>query len=164
MDQRKWFVAWLVGVAAATLTACAARYQPKGFWGDGYASAQLDANTFLVEYTAGPSASRLTVQSYLLYRCAELTLEMGYDYFVIVGGKGDQRTVVTSPGGFGGFATTPGSMVYGPWGHLPGQTVTFSDDGAIAMIKLFRGEKPADNPAAFSGRELLSTLGTQIRH
>src|SRR3972149_10206844 len=94
---------------------CPTRYQKTGATG-GYSDARIDANTFLVEFHGNGFTSRQTVETYLLYRCAEVTVEAGYDFFVVVGGgveRNDSTNTTTTPGYFSsstsGTATTSGS-------------------------------------------------------
>ena len=102
-------------VVVIVLIGCPTRYQKTGATG-GYSDARIDANTFLVEFHGNGFTSRQTVETYLLYRCAEVTVEAGYDFFVIVGGgveRNDSTNTTTTPGHFSsstfGTATTSGS-------------------------------------------------------
>lgn len=62
--------------AAATL------YQSKAAGaGVGYAQQQLDDARWLVKFVGDGEASRDTVETYLMYRAAELTLKKGGDWF-----------------------------------------------------------------------------------
>jgi hypothetical protein len=71
-------------------TACATPYQPKGLTG-GFSETRLDTNTFRVDFQDIGFTSRERVEVYLLRRAAELTLERGFDYFVIVDADTDSR-------------------------------------------------------------------------
>ena len=62
---------------------CSTPYQPKGVLG-GYSEERILDNLYRVEYEGNQHSKPEKVQNYLLYRCAELTQEMGYDYFAIV--------------------------------------------------------------------------------
>ena len=146
----------------AFLTACTTPYQQKGFTG-GYSQVQLDNNSARVEFKGNGYTSRERVEVFLLYRCAELTAEKGYDYFVIAktDTENHQHIFQTTPGTFN--ATTTGSRgSYSTSGtYTPGQTVTFNKRTAIAVIKMFKGEKPVDQPGAFIARELIDNLQAQ---
>lgn len=88
MQRRKRFVAvLLLALTASLLSACAAIYKPAPFWGaSGYSSTDLDAATVSVNYLTGASADPGTARDYALYRCAEITLERGFDGFVVLKG------------------------------------------------------------------------------
>src|SRR5438552_2238504 len=61
--------------------ACATAYQPMAFKG-GYREAKLADDTYMVTFLANAFTAPDTANIYLVYRCAELTAEKGYDYFV----------------------------------------------------------------------------------
>ena len=50
----------------------------------GYSDERLSENQFKVNFSGNTLTSRDRVEGYLLYRSAELTVQNGYDYFVIV--------------------------------------------------------------------------------
>ena len=89
----------LLASGSLLFVSCATGYQAKGLTG-GYSDFRLDANTFRVEFRGNAFTSRQNVETYLLYRCAELTSEAGYDYFVTVNSDTEARQ---------GAYTTPGS-------------------------------------------------------
>ena len=65
------------------LQACATSYQRKGFFG-GYSETQLDENVFKVSFNGNGYTRRESAADFTLLRSAELTLENGYQYFVII--------------------------------------------------------------------------------
>ncbi len=73
---------WLILPITVLLTAsCAAYYQPitRTY---GYTEQAIQENEFTVSFVGNPYA--MSVEKALLftlYRCAEITLEAGYDYF-----------------------------------------------------------------------------------
>ena len=50
----------------------------------GYSDEQLAADRFRVRFHGNELASRERVEGYMLYRAAELTVQQGYDWFMIV--------------------------------------------------------------------------------
>jgi hypothetical protein len=75
-----WGLAILI---AAVLTGCATGYQPYSITG-GYKDQQVGPNRYYVEFFGNGNTTRDTVFAYWLYRCAELTQEKGFDYFIVV--------------------------------------------------------------------------------
>ena len=83
----------LLFAAAAALIATSASaetrttYQPitQSWSHSGYSETQIDTNRLRVTFRGNTGASRESVESNLLYRAAELTLQRGFDYFVVVG-------------------------------------------------------------------------------
>lgn len=65
------------------LTNCSTPYQPKNMLG-GYSEEKILDNLYRVEFAGNQHSKPEKIQNYLLYRCAELTQEMGYEYFAIV--------------------------------------------------------------------------------
>lgn len=97
----------LVGACATETT-----YRPatgRGFDRTGYSDRQVEQNRFLVSFAGNSSTPRDTVERYLLFRAAELTLQSGGDYFVMANRDTDlQSRTYTTPGfgsgwGYGGF-------------------------------------------------------------
>ena len=54
----------------------------------GFAETQIEANRWRVTFSGNSLTSRDTVERYLLYRSAELTVQQGYDWFA----AGDRAT------------------------------------------------------------------------
>jgi len=71
----------LIALLGACVTASPyqARTEPAGA---GYTDERLGEARWSVEYAGGAGDSRETVETYLLYRAAELTARNGYDWFV----------------------------------------------------------------------------------
>jgi hypothetical protein len=161
----------VLALLALSLVGCATPYQPSGL-GGGFTDSQLDANTFRVGFRGNGYTPRETVENYLLYRCAELAVERGFDHFVILGSDTETKTgSFTTPGTYRstttGYATSSGNFAYGSaytrGTYTPGQTFTVTRYGGTAMIKAFKGPKPADAVSAFDAREVLRYLGPRVR-
>lgn len=78
---------FIMAAAAALATACASQdpvYESRMDGGRyGYAEMQLEPNRVCVTYNGDTLTARETVETYLLYRAAETTLQRGFDYFVV---------------------------------------------------------------------------------
>ena len=72
-----------VSVLALGACATATPYQPVGATSvrGGYAEERIAANRFRVTFSGNSVTSRDTVEMYLLYRAAELTVQGGFDCF-----------------------------------------------------------------------------------
>src|SRR3989338_8992498 len=64
---------------------CATGYHKQGLTG-GYDESRLKADIFRVTYKGNAFISQEKVQDYLLLRCAELTIDNGFSYFIILEG------------------------------------------------------------------------------
>jgi len=72
-------------LALITLTACArpTPYQVADSGGHGYSEQQTGADQYRIGFDGNGVTTRKTVDLYLLYRAAELTVENGFDYFIV---------------------------------------------------------------------------------
>jgi hypothetical protein len=65
------------------LAGCGTTYQANGLTG-GFSSMQLDTNVWQVSFKGNAFTSRERVRDFGLLRAAELTLQNGYNYFLIM--------------------------------------------------------------------------------
>jgi hypothetical protein len=77
-------------------TFCSTAYGPKGLSG-GYFESQISENEYQVSFKGNQHTSLYDTNASLLYRCAELTLEKGYEYFTIVEDETDSTTLSLRP-------------------------------------------------------------------
>ena len=93
------FIAPLIA-ACSLLTACATAtpYQEATKSGDGYENQQIESNRWAISFSGNSLTDRQTVETYLLYRAAELTKTSGYDHFQIVTRETDAESSFTSTG------------------------------------------------------------------
>lgn len=110
-------------LASATLltAGCATEttYHPaagQGFNRTGFSERQIEPNRFIVSFAGNTVTSRDTVERYLLFRAAELTLQQGDDYFVMVDRDTDRQTRTYSTPGIGGYGGFGGGFGYGGFG------------------------------------------------
>lgn len=183
--SRSRTVAAAIALASASvLTACttATPYQPatgQGQYRTGYWDEQIESDRFRVTFAGNSLTSRETVERYLLYRAAQLTVERGYDYFILADRDTEKksRTYVDQPFSSGPWGYWgPSWRYYSPrWGWR-GWNPWFGDPfwdrqvdvrqvdryEASAEIIVGRGRKP-DNVRAFTAREVLQNLGPSIQ-
>jgi hypothetical protein len=90
--------------AVCLLTSCATAYQPDGVAG-GYSDRRLAGNAVQVSFRGNRFNSPEMLQSYLLRRCADVTLQNGYEYFVVApnagptnadGSKADNESIASA--------------------------------------------------------------------
>lgn len=88
--------------SAVILTACATAtpYQPsaKADMRNGFSELQIEKDRVKVTFDGNSLTDRQTVETYLLYRSAELTKGAGYDYFVLTDRSTDEKTRVQNSG------------------------------------------------------------------
>lgn len=149
----------------------------------GYSDEQLSENRFRVSFAGNRLTSREQVESYLLFRAAELTLEQGHTWFVI-----EDRLVEHEV-----ERTARRDPLYDPWFHTyygywrpywryydrrgwrpwyPYYGHSFWTDHvdvreverfeAIAEIRLGDGPLPNGNLRAFDAREVIERIGPRV--
>ncbi len=181
--------------ALMLLGACttATPYQAADSSDRGYTDTQVENNRWMVSFSGNSLTDRQTVETYLLYRAAELTSQQGFQHFRVVKREteGESRFLSTgyshSPY-YSGFY--PRYAFYGYGGHRlrshhfgrgfhSGYRSSFHDPygygfgasdyrevvryEATAEIILGRGPKPADDPAFFDAEDVLINLSGKIQ-
>lgn len=66
------------------ISGCATSYHPENRRGYGFNEKQLSEQSYLVSFRGNSRTSPIEVQHMLLRRCAELTIQKGYSYFLIL--------------------------------------------------------------------------------
>lgn len=153
----------LLAVVIGLLAGCATvtPYQPHS-WTGGYKERLVGPNRWYVEFFGNGHTNRDTVTAYWLYRCAELTQEKGFDYFLFVS-KTPPPGAALEPADEEGttvLARSRGGSV--PiYTYIPGHTITtWSARGVIEMRK---GEPSREEPRAHVAKEVLTHLGPAVR-
>ncbi|WGF89357.1 CC0125/CC1285 family lipoprotein [Marinivivus vitaminiproducens] len=134
--------------------------------GFGYVDQTIETDRVRVAFAGNSVTSRQTVETYLLYRAAEVTVERGYDYFLTANRDVERNT------SYFGNTTNYGGLGYGrygdPWGYGGFGGIGTTDlrpiDSYTAFldIKLFKGTKPSDQVNAYDARQILQNLGPSI--
>ncbi|WP_323989733.1 CC0125/CC1285 family lipoprotein [Nguyenibacter sp. L1] len=164
-------IAAISGLIIATACTHPTPYQPATKAGEGYTTQQIETNRFRISFRGNAETSRQTVDTYMLYRCAEVTLENGYDYFVIVNKAVDKNTAYESYGdnlawGWrGGWGWRHGRGGVGPWdGSGTSYSQPINSYDAIADIVLYHGTKPLNDLYAYDAREVMHEIGPTVIH
>ena len=124
--------------SALLVAACATPYGPSsGSFTGGYSESKLQKDRYNVSFEGNAWISEEQAMNYLLYRCAEITLDNGFDYFIIVSEESN---------------TSYSTMGKGAVPH-PNLEV---------MIQLRNGPPPSGNPDAYDARELKQNLEAKI--
>ena len=175
--MRLLLVLTLIGFLAACTKATP--YQPINGGQYGYRSYLLEDNRARIVFRGNSVTDRQTVENYLLFRAAQVTLENGYDYFLTA----DQTTRADTElrqygGGYWGSPAFYGPLFYDyrfyspTWGWRPYYDPFFADPirfrevtrfEATAEILMRRGEEPEGEPKAYDAREVIQYLRDQVR-
>lgn len=140
-------------------------YQPVAD-GHGYAEQPLEEDRYRVTFAGNSLTPRETVENYLLYRAAEITLERGYDHFVVVEQETERSTTYHSTlSGFGshyGFHSFHHHHPHGFGGFASATAWPRDRYAAYANIVMRRGAKPPDDADAYDARAVVNRLAPTI--
>jgi opacity protein-like surface antigen len=171
---------YAVAAAALALSACetATPYQPVvagNPQSGGYSDQQIEANRWMVTFSGNELTSRETVERYLLFRAAELTLNQGYDWFQTADrNTNKQSSYIGDAPVWGGYWGPRWGVYrrgygwgYGYWGDPfwggPLDVQQVSQYSASAEIVMGHGAKPND-PRAFDAHAVVEHLRGTIKY
>ena len=169
----------IMGAATVLLAACATAtpYGPASEGGGyGFSEQQVEQNRFRITFRGNSVTNRETVENALLYRAAELTVQQGFDHFVVVENDTEARTSYTGSSqpafygryGYGypfhhpGYAFPYYAYGFG-WGYpYDSYTREITRYSAVAFVTMHEGSKSDANPRAFDAREVMANLGPVV--
>ncbi len=163
----------MIAAVAGLLTACATAtpYQPAVSDRYGFEDQRIENNRMRITFRGNSVTDRETVETYLLYRAAELTLQNGYDYFIVANRDTEEhsRFQATGPSrsrfafDYWYFSPRRGwSPWYDPFWDEPASYREVTRYEAVAEIAMFNGQKPANDASAFDAREVQANLQGRI--
>lgn len=187
-------LALLAGALVLTACATATPYQQAANADarNGFSEIQIENDRARISFDGNSLTKRDTVETYLLFRAAELTKQGGYDYFTLTDRATDEKTRVQYTGFndpyYGYFDYAYFHPRYG-WSnsHYRGRfrsRLGFYDPfydsfgssrwgsefdyreitryRASAEVKFGRGQKPMNADNAFNAQEVINNLGSSI--
>ncbi len=144
----------LLILACVFFGGCATRYQQnKGMLlsgNTGYTDTRTGEDTYKVSFAGNQYTQRDQVETYALYRCAEVTSAAGYDYFIITDQGSDT-------------ATRTDASASCSFGSCSGSSMTSNAITVTYAIKMAKGEKPADNSKAHTAKQVLEFMKDQVK-
>lgn len=163
------------------LSASATAYVEQGVYGGishgGYNDVTINANTAIVSFHGSSSDSPAKIKQYLLYRCAEVAMNYGYDYFVVTSTSLSPKNIniksKTTYKQMNPPTSTPNKSyaVKNVESYSESETATHSNEcghsnlsicktrAAVAVIKMYNGEVPAKMPRAYSVTDVIAHYG-----
>ncbi|MEM9618510.1 MAG: hypothetical protein AAF936_11165 [Pseudomonadota bacterium] len=149
-------------------------YAPADRSGRGYDDQKLEEGKYRVTFEGNSSTDRATIENYVLFRAAEITLRDGYDHFSILDQSTDAvstfRTNGTTFGGAGfgrnGFFYGGGFGGFGGVGFANNTSTTRQRLSYVigVIIQAEKGDKPADSPNSYDARQLIDNLGPVLTY
>jgi hypothetical protein len=122
------------------LASCVTAYQPDGISG-GYSDKVLAGNTVQVTFRGNRLTTPETVHSFLLRRCAEVTLQDGYNYFGVI------REETPNEGTTDNFGSKVGTATIQMYQGKP-QGDAHVYDASLLLRKLLADEGESEEPQA----------------
>lgn len=185
--KRLSLAAAVTALAFTAACATATPYQPASPSDRGFSEMKIEENRYQVEFSGNSLTNRKTVETYLLYRAAELTKQNGFDHFRVVRRDTDANTRLVPTGGsyspfydhfylhYRYFGPRAGYF-YDPYRPIRYSRYSFYDpfwDGprdyreqtryiASAEIVMGKGAKP-DDVAYFDADQVIFNLSGQIQ-
>jgi hypothetical protein len=188
--KHRYLAAAALALILAPLAGCATAptpYQPyiaengPGVHG-GYSDQRLAPNRFVVKFHGNEFTSRERVEGYLLYRAAELTVQNGYDWFMM-DDRRMEHEVQTYSYPTSGYRPFFGYSSWRPtWGYYRGgmgwsywdpwlgdpfwadtvNTQTIEAFEASAQIAMNKGPLPPNDARAIDARTVMAELRTSV--
>jgi len=178
-------------LGAAALSSCttmpATPYQPyraysAGGVHGGYSEQQLAPDRYVVRFHGNALTPRDRVEGYMLYRAADLTVQRGFDWFMVVDRNTEHnvRTIVRPDPfyrpwyGLGYEAWRPNWNVYVPghgWNSIYGGDLSATAEFDVRHIETFettaeiqmgKAPMPANEPRAIDARKVMADLGPTV--
>lgn len=141
----------------------------------GYTNRLINQNTAIVNISSTRITHRYTTQAYALYRAAEVTIDNGFDYFIVVSSSYINKNVrVLEKEDYHGYNTEPPrsynafprSLSYAGYriegSRSPQYTSRYGHCifyGPTIVIKMFKGIAPTGVPGAFDAADIMAHLG-----
>jgi hypothetical protein len=155
---------------AVTLSSCAMKYGSKAdsFFGlYGYSEMQIDTASYVVSFEGDETLDKQVVERYVLFRCAELTVEKGYEHFVVIDKDQDHATRISQG--------VPMRHTSTEHVHVPGgmQTVAVTTTtrsisihdrhSASKTIRMFRNTSMDGMPQAYNAKFMLNSMASEVK-
>jgi hypothetical protein len=159
----------LVGVLglAACETYGPTPYQPATQGMKGYSEDKIEADRYRIMFKGNTLTNKDTVETYMLYRAAELTLQSGFDTFTIAHRDTDKQSRTRVTGGYYSafsysyFSPRRGWFYdYDPFFDRP-QYEQVTQYEASAEIVMSKGPK-GSNPESFDAHDVSANLGPKV--
>lgn len=171
----KYLLACLTLFITLNLTSCIQTpYGPYDTLLGGYTDRRINLNTAIVNVSSTKITHKGMTQAYALYRCAEVTIDYGYDYFIVVSTTHSNRNIrvleredyhkynTQPPRLYNAFPRTLSYNGYRIEGSRSPQQCSNSSGcmvyGPTIVIKMYNGVVP-NVPGAFDAFDVMAHLG-----
>lgn len=151
----------IIGVVLVFLVSCrATRYEPEGYYG-GYSSTQLATDVYRVSFKGNSQISFDRASDYLLLRSAEIAIENGFKYFVVVDKDGHIKNEQLDLPSYS-YTTFSSDLSSASTSTMPGGSYSLSKPRVFNIIKLL-SNKPSGEKLFFDAVQLKSLLRSKYK-
>ena len=150
-------------VVTVLISGCATGYHKMGYTG-GYSEIKIQDDIYKVRFYGNPKCEIGRAEDFALLRSAEVAVENGYKYFVIVDNKSEtQSGAYTTPATAQTYGTVYGGTYQGTTTVSGGQTFIFHKPRVEKTIKCFK-EKPENIPTiVYDAEQIKTNIKTQYK-
>lgn len=138
----------------------------------GYTEQRIEDNRYLITVRGNFVTARDRVEQLALYRAADLTVQKGFDYFIIQKRSADRIARLDPFGGSAFAGSAFGGSWYSPrWGWRWWDDPIWADPPsyrevsrfeATAEIAMFKGSKPEGDADAYDARSVMANLASVV--
>lgn len=150
---------FLLMILTAAICGCATPYQPDGV-GGGYSESRIDPRTVSVSFTGNRFTPSTEIETDLLFRCAEITHQSGFDYFVLLDSR--TRKEVTGVRGYSDNADARDALK-DPDTFFPPQAILPTEWGGTTMIRMLVAKNSGNGMPAYHAVQVIEALGPQLK-
>jgi len=158
---------WIWSAVILAFAACstATPYQPAAAHGGGYKDLKLDKEKYRISFQGNEETARETVEIYLLYRAAELTVQDGFSFFQVSAPKTDAQTRIDVQPMYAGFGYhRRGGFPYYAYGYswAPPPTNSETRYEAVAYVAMYKTKPSGDDSMIYDAHEVMKNLEPRI--
>lgn len=126
----------------------------------GYTETKINDSTYRVKYNCSEITAEAICASYLYLRCAELTRDAGFDYFIVDKPNSYFAPVSHYSSGYSYSETVSNTGAYKVTRDVkvPGVNIVKHEPECTATIAMYKGGKPLDDLKAFTPAEIFRYL------
>jgi len=144
-----------------TLVGCTTTYGPAGFTG-GYKERKINDDTYIVSFFGNGHTKEQQVWNFWIYRCAELTLKNGYEFFTLK--PSDEHAVWpeelhTKPFIFSMLDTGSGKFIETVYNRPVYYITTYSSK---AIVKMYKTPVPKKIGILFDAKTIMNQLESYV--
>jgi len=144
-------------LVAVLISGCATTYHQYSWRTGGYSNIKIQDDIFKVRFLGNAKCTLGRVEDFTLLRCAEVALENGYKYFIVIDEKADKTTgMFTSPASAQTVGTSYGGTYRGTTTVYGGQTFFYQLPQLEKTINCFK-DKPDNIPTIVYDAEQIRT-------